>query len=66
MPEIETAPTPLQRVRELLIAKFGSLRCRHRSWSVVIAKDRLYLRCNCCGAETEGFKVAGREETWES
>lgn len=52
------APTPTQRLVELLIAKFGSLKCRH-SYSLVMDGSRMFLRCDSCGTETEGFKVTG-------
>lgn len=44
------------RVKRLLLDKFGSLRCRHE-WALVLYRDRMFLRCPSCGAETQGFRI---------
>lgn len=52
------APSPSQRLMELLVARFGSLKCRH-TYVLVIKGGRMFLRCDRCPHETEGFRVAG-------
>jgi len=64
MPEITPAPTVRERVKELLVEKFGWGGCKH-AFVVVQARDRMFLRCTKCPHETEGFKVAGRSEDQE-
>lgn len=56
------APTAFERVKELLIHRFGLGGCRHQ-WMVVTRKDRMYLRCTKCPQETEGFRVAGKRDS---
>lgn len=58
---ITPAPTPSQRLKELLIAKFGSLKCRH-TYVLMLHQGRMFLRCDSCGTETEGFRVATERE----
>lgn len=53
---ITPAPTPLERLTELLMEKFGSLRCDH-PWALVAYRGRLFLQCPDCGARTVGFRV---------
>ncbi len=38
----------------LALAKVGQLACRH-SFSIVQCRDRLFLRCPSCGAESPGI-----------
>lgn len=61
MTEIAPAPTAGERLKELLIRRFGWGGCRHQ-YIVVPARDRLYLRCVKCPHETEGFAVAEAQE----
>lgn len=58
---VTPAPTPSQRLVELLVSKFGSLKCRH-TYVLMIHQSRMFLRCDQCGLESEGFRVAGRED----
>lgn len=58
MNELDTVPTLRERVKELLVEKFGWGGCKH-AFIVVQRRDRMYLRCTKCPHETEGFCVAG-------
>jgi hypothetical protein len=53
---IPPAPGPSKRVRELVMEKLGSLRCRH-AYTLVTFRGVLFLRCTVCGAESEGLRV---------
>lgn len=51
------------RLKQLVIDKIGALRCggRHgHDWSLCFYRDRWFLRCCSCGAETQGFRI-GKE-----
>ena len=52
-----TEPTAGDRLKELLIAKWGSLKCDH-SYVLMLRKGRMFLQCDSCGLQTEGFSVA--------
>lgn len=54
---VPPSPGPGARLKELLVEKFGSLTCRHRALGLVILRERMFLRCDDCGFETEGFTV---------
>ena len=54
---LQTAPGPGERLKELLVEKFGSLTCRHEPLTLVAFRGRMFLRCTDCGFETEGFRV---------
>lgn len=48
------------RLKRLLIDKVGALRCggRHgHDWSLMFHRQRWFLRCANCGAETQGFVI---------
>lgn len=53
---IPPAPGALARVRELLVEKFGHLRCTH-AWMLLTYRGSMFLRCTNCGAESQGFRV---------
>lgn len=53
---VQSTPGAGERLKELLVARFGSLRCAH-VYAVISFRGRLFLRCSDCGAETEGFTV---------
>lgn len=54
----ETAPTLRDRVRELLIEKFGIGGCRH-DYRLLPVRGVLKVRCVICGLESEAFRIAG-------
>lgn len=58
IPEFAITPAPAahERLKELLIEKFGSLRCRH-DYRLMSLRGALWLECFDCGARTEGFRV---------
>lgn len=60
-PPIAPAPTPRERFKELLVAQFGWIKCRH-DYRIVQTRTHLFLRCLHCGQTTEGFRVAGIEQ----
>lgn len=53
---VTPAPRPAERIRELLMEKFGSLKCRH-AYALITFRGYMFLRCSVCGAESEGFRV---------
>lgn len=40
----------------LALVKIGQATCRH-AYVLVPFRGRMFLRCDCCGRETEGFIV---------
>jgi hypothetical protein len=43
-----------ERIVRLALAKIGRLACRH-AFTIVQRRDRLFLRCPSCGAESPGI-----------
>jgi hypothetical protein len=56
MPEIDRAPTVGERLKELLIARFGWRGCRH-DYRLVQQRRGTSIRCCLCGHETELFQI---------
>lgn len=54
-PSLARAAQP-GRLRRLLLAKLGQRTCRH-FYRLVTFRGRMFLRCDYCPAETEGFQV---------
>lgn len=64
--EIVVEPTPPSswtRVTRLLMAKYGQLTCRH-FYRLVKRRDAMFLKCDFCDAETEGFQI-GPPRGWQ-
>jgi hypothetical protein len=47
---------------QLALKKLGMLMCRH-AFVLVQHRSRLFLRCDSCGAESQGFTVGDIPET---
>jgi hypothetical protein len=58
LPELQVAPAPAphERFKELLMEKFGSLRCNH-DYRLMKFRGHMWLQCDACDARTEGFRV---------
>lgn len=59
--DVETAPTFRERVKELLIERFGWRGCKH-DYRVVQHRAGVSIRCFVCGHQTEMFKIAGTKD----
>jgi hypothetical protein len=55
MASTQYAPA-VSRIKRLLMAKFGQRSCKH-FFRIVHYRGRMFLRCDYCPAETEGFQV---------